>query len=67
MEDFIVEYKLELRETLSLTKILQTVIQNSTYYLEFQEIDDGLEVIKNKLDKLMGETELVFNEILKNN
>ena len=61
MENHLSEIQLEIKEIISCVKILQLAIQNNSQDIMYDNIDDNLEIVRCKLEKILNDSQVLQN------
>lgn len=64
MEDLINEYQLKLKEIRSCIVVLQQVIQNENKEVDYSDVDNYLEIILEKINKIIKDFNVVKTQII---
>ncbi len=64
MEDLINEYQLKLKEIRSCIVVLQQAIQNENKEVDYSDVDNYLEIILEKINKIIKDFNVVKTQII---
>ena len=62
-EDFFADFRLQIQETLSCCKVLQQAVKADEYIEDIKILDDTLEIVIEKLTKIVREANIIAEEI----
>ena len=64
MEDLINEYQLKLKEIRSCIIVLQQAIQNENKEVDYSDVDNYLEIILEKINKIIKDFNVIKTQII---
>ena len=64
MEDLINEYQLKLKEIRSCIVVLQQAIQNENKEVDYSDVDNYLEIILEKINKIIKDFNVIKTQII---